>query len=234
MLLGEIITSYRYAHEMSQRQFALACGLSNGYISMLEKNKNPKTGLPIKPNIDQLVKIANTMGMTLTDLLQKADDMPVTIHDVKNMTRENDRDSLPAGASPVLDSLRIPLLGRVAAGRPLFDEGNVIGEVMVDPAMAAGDQNLYALKVKGDSMSPKILDGDTVIVREQPDAENGEIVIVTVNGEEGTCKKLQRYPDTLALVSLNPIYEPIVYTWEEVEQLPVRIVGKVIQSRHDF
>lgn len=140
----------------------------------------------------------------------------------------------PASAQPVNDSCRIPLLGRVAAGKPLFDEGNVIGEVLVDPKLVAGESDLYALKVRGDSMSPKILDGDTLIVREQSTADDGEIVIVTVNGDEGTCKKLKRYPDALALVSINPLYEPIMYTWEEVEQLPVRIVGKVLQSRHDF
>lgn len=140
----------------------------------------------------------------------------------------------PINAEPISDVCSIPLVGRVAAGEPLFDEGNVIGEVFVDPKLVAGAENLYALKVKGDSMSPKILDGDTLIVREQPDAEDGEIVIVTVDGDEGTCKKLKRYPDTLALVSINPAFEPIYYTWEQVEQLPVRIVGKVIQSRHDF
>ena len=140
----------------------------------------------------------------------------------------------PISAQPVMDSCRIPLLGRVAAGKPLFDDGNVIGEVLVDPKLVAGESDLYALKVRGDSMSPKILDGDTLLVREQSTADDGEIVIVTVNGDEGTCKKLKRYPDALALVSINPLYEPIMYTWEEVEQLPVRIVGKVLQSRHDF
>lgn len=140
----------------------------------------------------------------------------------------------PANAQPLNDSCRIPLVGRVAAGQPIFDEGNIIGEVFVDPDLIAGSENVYALKVRGDSMSPKILDGDTLIVREQSTADDGEIVIVTVNGDEGTCKKLKRYPDALALVSINPLYEPIMYTWEEVEQLPVRIVGKVLQSRHDF
>ena len=140
----------------------------------------------------------------------------------------------PASAQPVNDSCSIPLIGRVAAGQPLFDEGNVIGEVFVDPSMLSSDAKLYALKVSGDSMFPRIQNGDTLIVREQSTADDGEIVIVTVNGDEGTCKKLKRYPDALALVSINPIYEPIMYTWEEVEQLPVRIVGKVLQSRHDL
>lgn len=145
-----------------------------------------------------------------------------------------DEPKRPSNAFPVNDTFRIPLLGSVAAGAPTFDEGNVIGEVYVDPALAAGDAHLFALKVKGDSMAPKILDGDTLIVREQSDAENGDVVIVTINGEEGTCKKLQRYPDSVALISYNTAYEPIIYTWDEVEQLPVRVIGKVIQSRHTF
>ena len=145
-----------------------------------------------------------------------------------------DEQQLPPGAFQLNEPYRIPLRGRVAAGEPIFDEGNVIGEVYVDPSFVEGGQNLFALKVKGDSMAPKILDGDTLIVREQPDADNGDIVIVTVDGDEGTCKKLKRYPDSLALISLNPMYEPIVYTWQEVENLPVRVIGKVVQSRHTF
>lgn len=142
--------------------------------------------------------------------------------------------SVSSRAVPVNDVVKIPLLGRVAAGEPLFDEGNIIGDVFVDPAMVPGDTQLFALKVQGDSMAPKIMDGDTLIVREQPCADSGEIVIVTINGDHGTCKKLQLYPDSLALVSLNPAYEPMIYTWEEVEQLPVKVVGKVIQARREI
>lgn len=140
----------------------------------------------------------------------------------------------PTNAMPVNDVYRIPLLGRVAAGEPLFIEENIVGEVFVDPAMVPQDAQLYALKVKGDSMAPKIMDGDTLIVREASCADDGEIVIVTVNGQEGTCKKIKRYPDALALISLNQLYEPIMYTWQEVEQLPVKVVGKVIQARREI
>ena len=170
-----------------------------------------------KPNAETLAKIANALGVDAAWLAGEGPDA-----EPEEFTRGE------------RGFREIPIVGRVAAGEPIFDEGNVVGEVFVDPALVEGDTHLFALKVTGDSMSPKILDGDTLIVREQPDAENGEIVIVTVDGDEGTCKKLQRYPDSLALISLNPVYEPIVYTWEEVEQLPVRVVGKVIQSRHTF
>jgi repressor LexA len=211
MDIGRRIEELRKQNGMTLEELGNKVGVGKSTVRKWEN------GMIANMRRDKIAKIASALGVSPASLMGW-----------------NEETKRPAEAVPIQDSLRIPLLGSVAAGQPLFDEGNVIGEVLVDPAMAAGDQSLYALKVRGDSMSPKILDGDTVIVREQPDAENGEIVIVTVNGEEGTCKKLQRYPDTLALVSLNPVYEPIVYTWEEVEQLPVRIVGKVIQSRHDF
>jgi len=78
MTLRELVITYRNEKGMSQRQFATACGLSNGYISMLEKNVNPKTGLPVTPSLPAL-KIAMGMGLTLNDLFLQADDMPVDL-----------------------------------------------------------------------------------------------------------------------------------------------------------
>lgn len=79
MKLGDLIAQYRADHSLSQRQFANACGLSNGYISMLERGKNPATNKPVTPTIPQLKKLASGMGMTLMDLLDQVDDMPIDI-----------------------------------------------------------------------------------------------------------------------------------------------------------
>lgn len=79
MKLGDLIREYRENHSFSQRQFAANCGLSNGYISMLEKGENPKTGKPVTPNLQQLKKLADGMGMTMMDMLERVDDMPVDI-----------------------------------------------------------------------------------------------------------------------------------------------------------
>lgn len=79
MKLGDLIAQYRSVHSLSQRQFASLCGLSNGYVSMLEKGKNPATNKPVTPTIPQLKKIAAGMGMTLMDLLDQVDDMPIDI-----------------------------------------------------------------------------------------------------------------------------------------------------------
>ncbi len=77
MTLRELVIGFRGEHGISQRQFAAKCGLSNGYISMLEKNMNPKTGLPLTPSLIVLKKLADGMGMTLNQLFMEADDMPV-------------------------------------------------------------------------------------------------------------------------------------------------------------
>ena len=83
MKLGDLIARYRSDHSMSQRQFANICGLSNGYVSMLEKGKNPATNKPVTPTIPQLKKIAGGMGMTLMDLLDQVDDMPIDISELE-------------------------------------------------------------------------------------------------------------------------------------------------------
>ena len=79
MTLKDLIIEYRNDHGLSQRQFATACGLSNGYISMLEKEMNPNTKLPVTPTLPKLKQLASGMGMSLTDLLVKVDDMPVEL-----------------------------------------------------------------------------------------------------------------------------------------------------------
>lgn len=92
MTLRELVITYRNEKGMSQRQFATACGLSNGYISMLEKNVNPKTGLPVTPSLPALKKIAMGMGLTLNDLFLQADDMPV------DLLEGNEKNTLVTGS----------------------------------------------------------------------------------------------------------------------------------------
>lgn len=93
MTLRELVMDFRKEHGISQRQFANMCGLSNGYISMLERNSNPKTGLPVTPSLTALKKIAQGMGMTLNDLFLQADDMPVDL-----LQEESEKKALIPGA----------------------------------------------------------------------------------------------------------------------------------------
>lgn len=83
MTLGKIIKEYREKNRLSQRQFALMCDVSNGYISMLEEGRNPKTNEPIVPSLATMKKLAKAMGISLNDLMSQADDMEISLSDKK-------------------------------------------------------------------------------------------------------------------------------------------------------
>lgn len=134
--------------------------------------------------------------------------------------------------SPASNGVMIPLLGRVAAGVPISAVENIIGQEEISRKLAATGE-LFALKIKGDSMSPFILDGDVVVVKQQNDAETGDVVIAIVNGCDGCCKKLKKTTSGITLVSLNPAYDPMVFTNEEIMKLPVTIAGKVVEIRRE-
>ena len=79
MTLGEFIQKYRLEHDLSQRQFAQKCGVSNGYISLLERGFNRKTGKPVTPTFQQVQKIADGMGVIVDDIFASVDDFPMRL-----------------------------------------------------------------------------------------------------------------------------------------------------------
>ena len=121
----------------------------------------------------------------------------------------------------------IPVLGRVAAGEPLEMIEDIIDYEEIDDKYG----ECFALQINGDSMSPRFLKGDVVIVKRQEDVESGEIAIVCVNGEDATCKKVLKHDNGISLVSLNPLYEPRFFTEEEINSMPISILGKVVELR---
>ena len=127
----------------------------------------------------------------------------------------------------------IPVLGRVAAGIPLTAAEYIIDTEEISQAMAA-DGEYFGLQVKGDSMEPRIKNGDVVIVRKQSDADDGDLVIALVNGDDAVVKRLKKYKDGIALISSNPIYEPMFFSKSEIETMPVEIIGKVKELRAKF
>lgn len=124
----------------------------------------------------------------------------------------------------------IPLYSYVSAGNGVLATGDVIGAI--DLPTSYGDISEYfALIVKGDSMSPSVPDGSTIIVHRQADAESGQIVVAITNGDEGFCKKLRKFENGIALESLNPNYEPKYFSNKEIKELPVTIAGRVCEVR---
>lgn len=125
--------------------------------------------------------------------------------------------------------IRIPVLGRVAAGIPIEAIEEIIDYEEVDGNTTAPGE-LFGLLIKGNSMSPRICDRDVVIVRKQEAADSGDIVIATINGDDAVCKRLLIYGKTILLRSNNPEYEDIDVTG----RTDFHIIGKVVELRGKF
>ena len=134
---------------------------------------------------------------------------------------------------PKKKGIKIPVLSRVAAGISIEMIEDVLDYEEISEDMAKHGK-YFALKIQGDSMAPRIYNNDVVIVRQQDNAENGDIVIAAINGDDAMCKRLQKYNDGIALISLNPLYEPIYLKKDEIDEKPVRILGKVVELRGKF
>lgn len=158
-----------------------------------------------RPNAEKLEKIAKALGVSVAYLLGK--------------------EEVPLAALTLPKAEEVPVLGNVAAGVPITAQEDVIGSVFAEKP------GLFALRVKGDSMSPRIMDGDLLLVRPQTGAEDGDLVVAMIEGE-ATCKVLRRNAYGVTLVPFNAAYAPFVYSGAQAEDL--RILGKVVESRHDW
>ena len=134
---------------------------------------------------------------------------------------------------PKPQGLKIPVLGTVAAGVPISAVEDILDYEEV-PISWQNQGEFFALKIKGDSMEPRMESGDVVIVKQQSDANSGDTVIVLVNGDDATCKKLQKTDNGIMLVSTNPKYPPMFYSNEEISTKPVVILGKVVELRQKY
>jgi repressor LexA len=123
----------------------------------------------------------------------------------------------------VMRWLEVPVVGNIAAGLPLYAQQEWGGSVVIDSAVYSGS-NLFALKVRGNSMKKAaILDGDLVICEPRQYAENGEIIVALINQEEATVKRFFRRKNHIELKPENPAYKPMKLPFNEV-----LVQGKVI------
>jgi len=141
---------------------------------------------------------------------------------------EGDKAPRPPAAQPVeADALEIPVMGRIAAGVPIEAISEVSHNVAVPGQMLSGKGHHYALEVKGDSMiDAGINDGDVVVIRETPTADNGDIVVALVEGQEATLKRFRRNGGSIALEAANPAYETRVFRDSQVK-VQGRLVGLI-------
>jgi repressor LexA len=128
--------------------------------------------------------------------------------------------------------IRIPVLGNVPAGIPLEAIEDIVDWEDLPADMTSGGKEYFGLKVKGDSMYPEYLDGDTVIVRKTPSCNSGDVCVVFVNGYDATLKQV-KFGDngTLTIIPRNPEYAPRTFSKKEIRDLPVSISGVVVELR---
>ena len=129
--------------------------------------------------------------------------------------------------------ISIPVLGYVRAGIPIEAVEDVLDYEEISAEMASQGE-YFALSIKGNSMEPRITEGDVVIVRKQNIVENGELAVVLVNGNDATVKKFYMNDNGVTLISTNPSYEPFYYSKDDVDSLPVQVIGKVVELRAKF
>lgn len=197
MRLGEIIKRYRKENKLTLEDFAKRCGLSKAYIGFIENGINPGTGKPLQPSVGSIRKVAAAMMIEFDELLGMIDE-EVVLGDVELFSL-SDKKSV---------SVKIPVLGRVAAGIPIEAVEEVIEYVDI-PEYLTKTGSYFGLLIKGDSMTPLINDGDVVIVKKASTAVTGNIVIATTNNEDAVCKKYIKKRKTTTLQSVNPEYEDI-------------------------
>lgn len=131
-------------------------------------------------------------------------------------------------------AIRIPVLGNIAAGIPIEAVDDIIDWEEITPEVANGSRH-FALRIQGDSMAPRIKEGDIIIVRKQETCESGDVCVILINGFDATVKEIHIKNDGIELIAYNPlVYQSTYYTAQEVQKLPITILGKVIELRGKF
>ena len=204
MNLYEKIKMLRKQKKISQEKLAILTGYSDR--SSITKIEQGKVNI----SETKITLFANALGTTPAYLLGWEDE------NVENTS-----------------ALKIPVLGNVAAGIPISAVEDILDYEEV-PISWQSQGEFFALRIKGDSMQPRMESGDVVIVKQQSDANSGDTVIALVNGDDATCKRLEKTDNGIMLVSTNPKYPPMFFSKEDIVNKPVVILGKVVEFRGKF
>lgn len=190
---------------MSAAELSRISKVNEGAISQYRKGVYKAT----QENLDRLAK---TLGVSVAWLMG---------YDVSENSSKVDVFSIP-GIEPIPKMKKVPRLGTIACGEPILAEQNIDGYDLIEETIKCD----FTLKCKGDSMiNARIFDGDTVYIRQQSDVDDGEIAAILINNE-ATLKKVFKTSDKLVLRACNPMYDDLVYTNSELEN--IRILGKAV------
>lgn len=211
--LKDRLRELRLSKKLNQEELANALNISKSTIAMWETGSR----FPAPEGIES---IADYFNVDVDYLYGRSNIKRKVIYDEFGNEYKNARST----------GIKIKVLGRVAAGIPIEAVEDIIDTEEISEEMASTGE-FFGLKIKGDSMEPRICDGDVVIVRQQNDADSGDIVIALVNGDDATCKRLTKYTGGIGLISLNSKYEPMMFSEDDIKDKPVKIIGKVVELR---
>lgn len=215
--LGRYLKKLRNDKYLSLREVNHITDISYSHLNMIENGKRNVTPALLRV-------LADLYCVNYLDLYEKAGYIDLIEDEKRNKYKTDEL------GNPVVS---IPLLGTVKAGYNYLAEENWIGNVDIDKKLADSGE-FFALNVKGDSMSPVLIESDIVVVKKQDDFENGDIVVAIINGDEATIKKGKKSDNSILLQPLNTNYEPLIFTNEEMKSIPVKIIGIVKQLKRDF
>lgn len=224
MTLGDVIAEYRKITGMSMERFAELSGMSKGYVSMLERNKTQRGDEP-SPSFEKYRDVAKAIGMDVDELIRKVDGKISLGPVAPNI--------LPF-TEPLGEVIQFSVIASVSAGYNGLAQEEYSGDTeTLSVSMLKGypPEELRVFRVHGDSMYPRFMDGDRVLVHLQSDVDDGDTAIVIYNGDESTIKRVYRDANGVSLVPFNPEYQTKRIEGPDVEQ--VRIFGKIIKLIRD-
>ena len=213
--VGKLIYDRRNELQITQKEVADSVGVSEATVSRWESGHIDNMR---RDRIAALAKVLRISPLAIMGVDEK-DDITARI----------------PNAIQLKNTFRVPVVGRVAAGKPIVADEEIIGYEYIDDRYSRDGHEYFGLRIVGKSMEPTIMDGDIVIVRRQPYVESGEIAIVLIDGAEATAKEVKESEDGITLIGHNvAVYAPHFYSAKEVKDLPVQIIGRVVQSIRKF
>ena len=198
----------RKSKGLTQAELGNLLGVSQNTYSYWERGK-------VRIDNDSLAKLASIYDVTIDYLMGRDDEQ------------------FRGAALRSSNGRWIPVLGDVAAGIPIDAIEDIVDYEEIPNEMAKSGE-FFSLRIKGDSMLPVMKTGDVVIVRKQDTVEDGDIAVVLVNGDSATVKKVKIVQNGIYLIPFNTAFAPMLYSQADIDSLPVKILGRVVEQELSF
>ena len=214
--LGQYLKNIRESLGYSTHDINKLCEISQSYISLMENGKR-------RPSPIILKKLASAYFLDYIDLYEKAG--YIDLAEKEKIDKSNQNTIKENNYAVVF------IYGSIPAGVPMECIEDIIDTEEIPADMLKGGKQYFGLKVKGNSMYPEYIDGDIIILEKIEDCESGQDCVVMVNGNSGTFKRVFKNENGIILQPLNSEYQPMIYTNEQIESLPVKVIGKAVELR---